>query len=103
VRVFDIRSTYATIASHLNIQAYLAGPVEVVDGDDARGWAQQLLKVPSPKQQDKLSLDLRRPARDNRVSKQLPRAVRQHPRGRHTEKEPRHARTSITCRRDLFA
>jgi PAS domain-containing protein len=45
VRVLDIRSTYATIASHLNIQAYLAGSVEVLDGDEARDRGQQLLNT----------------------------------------------------------
>src|SRR2546430_14276461 len=45
VRVYDVRSTYATIASHLNIQAYLAGPVDVLDGDEARDGAQQLLNT----------------------------------------------------------
>src|SRR5215207_10131391 len=45
VRVYDVRSTYATIASHLDIQAYLAGPVDVLNGDEAHDCAQQLLNT----------------------------------------------------------
>jgi hypothetical protein len=45
VRVFDVRSTYATIATHLHVLEYLAGPVQV--DRNATDWAQDLLDTVS--------------------------------------------------------